>query len=208
MSSRSRDVRDEGGKRMARDSASDELVRQYEVLVCAGELVFSGTFKCNVSQRLIDALNEGVRESQLSTMIDFLFLENASMITAGGEKRRFPRIYIAKNNIAFVAEMSADAPGKKFNSYPYRRKLPVGVTIYSAQIHAAEVIASSYVLKGQLFIETWGQVADTIETRDRFLPLTQVEIDPPLPDGGAQFSFVAINRMRIISICEESEEAA
>jgi hypothetical protein len=199
---------DEVARGLTGDSDSTELDKQYEIVVCAGELVFSGTFSCNFSQRLIDALNEGVRESPLSMLVDFLLLENATMTTGAGDRKRFPRIYIAKNNIAFVAEMAAEVPGKKLSAYPYRRKLPVGVTIYASQIHAAEVVASSYILRGKLFIETWGQVADTIETKDRFLPLTQVDVDPPLPDGGSQFSFVAINRLRIISICEGAEDAA
>jgi hypothetical protein len=98
--------------------------------------------------------------------------------------------------------MSTEVKGKKLSAYPYRSKQPVGVTIYTAQIYQAQVHASPYVLKGQIYVETWGQVADTIESKDRFIPLTSVEVDPVLPGGGSQFDFVAINKERMISICE------
>lgn len=189
---------------MDAEAGVSELNKQYEILVCTSELIFEGTFKCNISQRLIDALNEGVRESPLSKVVDFLPLQDVTMTDVGGHKKKFGQIYVAKNNIIFIAQLSSEVQGKKLNAYPYRRKLPVGVTIYAAQIFQAQVYASPYVLKGQIYVETWGQVADTIEGKERFIPLTQVEVDPS-PPGGGQFDFIAINRERIISICEGPE---
>jgi len=183
------------------DSSGSELNKQYEILVCAGELIFSGFFKCNISQRLIDALNEGVRESPLSKVVDFLPLQQVTMTDIAGHKESFSQIYVAKNNIIFIAQISGEIKGKKLNAYPYRKKQPVGVTIYTAQIYQAQVFASPYVLKGQMYVETWGQVADTIESKERFLPLTDVEVDPAPPGAGDHFDFVAINRERMISIC-------
>jgi hypothetical protein len=184
------------------DLGGSELNKQYEILVCAGELMFGGLFKCNISQRLIDALNEGVRESPLSKMVDFLLLQDVTMTDIGGHQKKFNQIYVAKNNIIFIAQVSSEVKGRKLSAYPYRHKQPVGVTIYTAQIYQAQVYASPYVLKGQIYVETWGQVADTIESNDRFLPLTDVEVDTVLPGGGKHFDFVAINKERMISICE------
>jgi hypothetical protein len=189
------------------DLGGSELNKQYEVLVCAGELIFTGLFKCNISQRLIDALNEGVRESPLSKVVDFLPLQDVTMTDLSGHRKKFNHIYLAKNNIIFIAQVSSEVKGKKLSAYPYRRKQPVGVTIYTAHIFQAQVYASPYVLKGQIYVETWGQVADTIESRERFLPLTGVEVDPAPSGGSNQFDFVAINKERIISICEGMEAA-
>ncbi|MCX6006025.1 MAG: hypothetical protein NTZ34_02035 [Chloroflexi bacterium] len=187
------------------DLGGSELNKQYEILVCTGELIFIGLFKCNISQRLIDALNEGVRESSLSKIVDFLPLQDVTMTNIGGNKKKFNHIYVAKNNIIFIAQVSTEVKGKKLSAYPYRSKQPVGVTIYTAQIYQAQVYASPYVLKGQIYVETWGQVADTLESKDRFIPLTDVEVDPALPGGDNQFDFIAINRERIISICKSME---
>ncbi len=189
------------------DSGGSELNKQYRILVCAGELIFAGVFKCNISQRLIDALNEGVRESPLSKVVDFLPLQDVTMTDVSGSKKKFNHIYVAKNNIIFIAQVSTEVKGKKLSAYPYRSKQPVGVTIYTAQIYQAQVHASPYILKGQIYVETWGQVADTLENRERFIPLTNVKIDPALPGGENQFDFIAINRERIISICEGMEPA-
>jgi hypothetical protein len=133
-------------------------------------------------------------------------LQNATLVNATGDIKEFPQIFIAKSNIIFVAQISSEAQGKKLNAYPYRKKLPIGVTIYATQIYIAQVFASHYILTGQLFAETGGHVADIIETQDRFLPLTQVEVDPPLPGKETKFDFIAINRERVISICEGIEK--
>lgn len=187
------------------DSGNSELNKQYEILVCAGELIFTGLFKCNISQRLIDALNEGIRESASSKMVDFLPMYDVTMSDIHGKAKKFNRIYVAKNNIIFIAQLSTEVKGKKLSAYPYRRKQPVGITIYTAQIYQAQVFASPYQLKGQIHVESWGQVADTIETKERFIPFTDVEVDPPTPGGRSKFDFVAINRERVISICEGAE---
>jgi hypothetical protein len=191
---------------MGAEMGSSDLSKQYQILVCTSELIFEGTFKCNISQRLIDALNEGVRESPTSKAIDFLPMENVTMVDIKGNKRKTSRIYVAKNNVIFVAQISGEVQGKKLNAYPYRQKLPVGVTIYAAQMFVAQVYALPYVLKGHLYVETWGQVADTIEAHEKFLPLTQVEVQPAPTGEGVQYDFVAINKERIISICEGAEE--
>jgi hypothetical protein len=128
------------------------------------------------------------------------------MKDTGGGKKKFSHIYIAKNNIIFIAQLATENKDRRLSAYPYRRKLPVGVTIYASQIFQAQVFASPYILKGQLYVETWGQVADTIETGERFLPLTDVEVDPAPPGESTQFDFVAINKERIISLCEGREE--
>ncbi|MBN1375301.1 MAG: hypothetical protein JXA01_04015 [Dehalococcoidia bacterium] len=190
---------------MDADLGGSELNKQYEILVCTGELIFIGAFKCNVSQRLIDALNEGVRESPLSKIVDFLPLQDVVMYNVKGDKKKFGHIYLAKNNILFIAQLSSEVKGKKFSAYPYRIKQPVGVTIYTAQVYQAQVYTTPYILKGQIYVESWGQVADTIENKERFLPLTDVEVDPAPIGGDCQFDFVAINRERMISICEGAE---
>lgn len=191
---------------MSAESGGSELRRQYEILVCTREMVFEGTFKCNASQRLIDALNRGVRESPMSKSVDFLPIEDVTITDVNSKKRKAPRIYICKKNIIFVAQMSGEVKGKKLSAYPYREKLPVGVTIHAAQLFMSQYNGLPYVLRGQLYVETGGQVVDSLETKDMFLPVTRVEIEPAPPGKGKQFDFVAINKEQIISICEGAEE--
>jgi hypothetical protein len=187
---------------MASQTDGSDLVNKYKILACTGELVFTGTFIYGFEQRLIDALNEGVKTGASTKIVEFLPLEDVVMKAPEGDDQKFSQIYIAKSNIIFVAQSPSISREKPLSTYPFRQKTPVGVTIYAAQIYVAQVYAAPYVLKGQLYIDTWGQVVDAIESSDEFIPLTQVEITPALPDGSSKFDFIAINKQRIISISE------
>jgi hypothetical protein len=179
------------------ESASSELYRQFDVLVCTGELVFSGSVRCDFSQRLIDALNEGVKAETRSRIRDFLPLSDVTVTDLKGGTTTVSRLHVSKNNIIFVAQARSATPGKPLTSYPFSQKLPVTVMAY-----AAGAAAIPYRMKGCIYIDTWGQITDTLETEERFLPLTQAEIAPALPGNLSQFDFVALNKGRIISIGE------
>jgi len=184
---------------MTAENEGSELYKQFEVLVCTGELLFRGTFRGEFSQRLIDALNEGVRTDDSLKVVDFLPLMNVSLTSTKGGEKNFPRIYVAKNNIVFVAQIPDGREENPLRNYPFREKLPVSVMAY-----AARVSDTQYTLDGRIYVETWGQVLDTVESESRFLPLTQVSIYPAPPGAGSKFDFVALNKQHIISICESS----
>ena len=179
------------------ESESSELCRQFDVLVCTGDLVFSGSVHCDFSQRLIDALNEGVRLETRSRIRDFLPLSDVTVTDFKGGTTAVPRLHIAKNNIIFVAQASSAAPGKPLTTYPFKEKLPVTIAAY-----ATGAAARPYRINGCIYIDTWGQITDTLETEERFIPLTQAEIDPAMPGNRFQFDFVALNKERIVSIGE------
>jgi hypothetical protein len=184
---------------MTAENEGSELHRQFEVLVCTGTLAFTGTLSCDFSQRLIDALNEGMRTKTSAKVVGFLPLVNVTMTGTRGDGQKFPSIYIAKNNIVFVAQVSGEGTEQPLRTYPFREKLPVVVMAYVARISGVQ-----YRLDGRIYVDTWGQVIDTIESEARFIPLTQVEIEPALPGVGPRFDFVALNKEHIISICEST----
>ncbi|MCX5997595.1 MAG: hypothetical protein NTV42_08355 [Chloroflexi bacterium] len=182
---------------MMPENEGPELYKQFEVLVCTGALSFRGTLRCDFSQRLIDALNEGVRTDTWVKVVKFLPILDVTMTGTGVGEKKFPSIYIAKSNIVFVAQISGDNTEKPLRAYPFREKLPVVVMAYAARVSDVQ-----YALDGRIYVETWGKVIDTVESEARFVPLTQVEINPPLPGAGSRFDFVALNKDHIISICE------
>jgi len=182
---------------MTAENEGSELRKQFEVLVCTGALSFTGTLKCDFGQRLVDALNEGMRTETSAKVVNFLPLLNVTMTGAGGYKQKFPRIYVAKNNIVFVAQIADDRAEKPLRTYPFKEKLFMAVTVYAARVSDAQ-----YKLEGQIYVDTGGQVIDTIESEARFVPLTQVEIEPAPPGAGSRFGFVALNKEHILSICE------
>jgi len=179
------------------ESAGSELYRQFDVLVCTEALVFSGSVRCDFSQRLIDALNEGVRAETRPRIRDFLPLTDVTVSDLKGGTTTVPRLHISKNNIIFVAQAKSATPGKPLTTYPFRQKLPVTVMAY-----AAGAAATPYRIKGCIYIDTWGQITDTLETQERFMALTQVEIEPAMPGDQSHFDFVALNKERIVSIGE------
>ena len=182
---------------MTAENKGTETYRQFEVLVCTGELLFSGTLRGESGQRLIDSLNEGVRTTTFTKVTGFLPLMNVIVTGHKGGEKKFPHMYIAKNNIVFVAQVSDPGQEAPLRNYPFREKLPVRVMAY-----AGRVSDTQYILEGRVYIETWGQVIDTVESQFSFLPLTQVEISPAPPGAGSRFDFVALNKEHIVSICE------
>ena len=184
---------------MMAENGDSELHKQFEVLVCTGALSFTGTLRCDFSQRLIDALNEGMRTETLAKVVGFLPLVNVTMTGTPGDEQKFPRIYIAKNNIVFVAQIPDGRSEKPLRTYPFQGKPPVYVMVYASGVSGVQ-----YALNGRMYVDTGGQVIDTIESEVRFLPLTQVEIVPAPPGAHARFDFVALNREHIISICESA----
>lgn len=185
------------GISMDPETDSSELYRQFNVLVCTGELVFSGSVRCDFSQRLIDALNEGVKAETRSRIKDFLPLSDVTITDLGGGTTSMPRLQISKNNIIFVAQTSSAAHDKPLTTYPFKQKLPVTIIAY-----VAGAAARPYRINGRIYIDTWGQITDTLETEESFIPLTQVEIDPAMPGKRSHFDFVALNKERIVSIGE------
>ncbi len=182
---------------MTTENGAPELHKQFEVLVCTGALSFTGTLRCDFSQRLIDALNEGMRTETSAKMVSFLPLLNVTMSGAPGNEQKFPRIYIAKNNIVFAAQISDGRSEKPIRTYPFKGKRPVAVMVYASRVSDVQ-----YALNGRMYVDTGGQVIDTIESEVRFLPLTQVEIEPAPPGAESRFNFVALNKDHIISICK------
>jgi hypothetical protein len=187
---------------MVKGTEDATLDNRFEVMVCTGELVFTGIFKYGFEQRLIDALNEGVRLNPHAKTIDFVILQDATMTGAGSLEKKYPQIYIAKHNIIFMAQITSKKRDKQITGYPFRPKTTVGVTIFAAQIYVAQTNAKPYEIKGEIYVDSWGQIVDTLETGGQFIPLTNVEITQAPPHVGNSFEFLAINKQRIISICE------
>jgi hypothetical protein len=183
------------------ESEGSELHRQFDVLVCTGELVFSGKIYCDFSQRLIDALNEGIRTETRSRLKDFLTLEDVTCSNPKGRKTKVPHLHISKNNIIFVAQARSATPDKPLTTYPFSQKLPVTVAAY-----AAGAATIQFKISGCIYIDTWGHITDTLGSEERFMPLTQAKIEPSMPGNRSRFDFIALNKERIVSIGEISPE--
>ena len=187
---------------MAEANEGATLDNRYEVMICTGELVFTGIFKYGFEQRLIDALNEGVRLNPQAKIVDFVILQDAVMTGPGNMEKHYPQIYIAKHNVIFMAQVTSRKRDKPMTGYPFRPKTSIGVTIFAAQIYMAQTNVKPYELNGEIYVDSWGQIVDTLETGAQFIPLTNVVIEHAPKHVGSRYDFLAINKQRIISICE------
>ena len=135
---------------------------------------------------------------QLQVGSDFLPLTEVEVLFPDKSKEHMASTYVRKTNILLVAEKSGGQPEAVDvkgtpRVYPMREKKPIGVEVYM----------SLYTLVGSMHGEMWQQLLDTLNRDERFLPLTNVNISPPLATGESRFDFVAINKDQIFYVGEQ-----
>jgi hypothetical protein len=128
---------------------------------------------------------------------DFMSLTDAKVSFPNREREFMASIYVRKSSILFVGEKSEDEPEKseiedRSTMYLVKAKNPIEVEIHM----------SPYTLTGQVYAQALQKLLDAVERADKFLPLTNVEIYPALDNTACKFDFVAVNRDKIIYVCE------
>lgn len=181
---------------------SDDQVSPAGVAVCTPNLTAIGyTYRLH-DQRLLDVLNKGLDQgpaasSSQSRMVDseeFLLLTDVRVSFPRGGQKHLASTHIRKANILFVAELSGGQPETGITELMKVAKKPV----------ETEVHMPPYDLVGQMHAEIWEQLADHLEGRDRFLPLTNVSITPELLNIESRFDFVAVNKDQVVYVREST----
>jgi hypothetical protein len=148
-------------------------------------------------QRLLDALNQSSITNSLPIGKDFVRLNEVEVSFPNREREFMASICVRKASILFVGEKSESEPKipeieDKTKMYLARTKNPIEVEIHM----------QLYTLTGQMHAETWQQILDVVDRADKFLPLTAVDMHPALDNEALTFDFVAVNRDKIIYVCE------
>ena len=130
---------------------------------------------------------------------DFLPLVQVEVNLPNGERKITVDASVRKCSILFVGEKSEGQPAISETKdrpiiYPMRPKTPV----------AAEIHLPLYILRGQMHAEAWQQILDVVDRADKFIALTDVEVYRTLDKATSTFDFVAVNRDKIIYVCESS----
>jgi hypothetical protein len=176
----------------------DTSLVKVPVVVCAASGTFIGNTYHIEDQRLLDALNGGFVAKALRIGKEFTPLTEVEAFVANAKRTSFPNIYIRKSNIFFVAE-KRDEPkavvGMNRRTHLVRRK-----TQTRTEIHMPP-----YVLQGNVHIDIWEELLDTIDRDQRFMPLTEVRIHPALVGGTSAFDFVAVNKDLVAFISESAK---
>jgi hypothetical protein len=58
------------------------------------------------------------------------------------------------------------------------------------------------MLQGNVHVDVWEELLETLDRDQRFMPLTDVRIRPALPGGASAFDFVAVNKDQVAYLGE------
>jgi len=164
--------------------------RRVKVFIYTTNGLFSGYTYCQQQQRLLDALNKGFFTSRLQPYADFLPLFDLDVYSPGAPGQRMDTAYVRKSNILFVGELDPESAGPQANVYPMRRKKALQAVINLPQV----------ILTGNMHSEMWEELQDALNRSDQFIPVTDVDFDPPLPGSIVRSNFVAVNKDHIIYV--------
>ena len=162
---------------------------QLKVCVYTPTCMLSGYIHCLQRQRLLDLLNSiVVGELRLGT--DFLPLTEVNSHNQDGKETTMQFALINKPNILFVSEIEKQAEP----SIEVSHKLPPTREKF---IITAKFYIPPYMLSGQIHCTKGQRLSDLLNTKDRFIPMTNVDIVQS--SGVLQPStFVAVNKNQII----------
>lgn len=162
---------------------------QLKVCIYTPTCMLSGYIHCLQRQRLLDLLNSVVvGELRLGT--DFLPLTETTSHNQDGTETTTQFALINKSNILFTSEIEQQAEPSTEASYklpPTREKFLITAKFY----------IPPYILSGQMHCTKGQRLSDLLNTKDRFIPMTNVDI---APSSGIRQSavFVAVNKKQII----------
>jgi hypothetical protein len=176
---------------------SDARLRHVKVAAFTETCTLTGNTYCMKFQRLLDFLNQDFMPNLLPIGKDFMPLTEAEISFPNGKRESVASTYISKSSILFIAEKNGLQPKMpevedKPKVYPVRAKKFLGV----------EIRMSLYTLTGQTYAEVWQKLLDAVDRAERFIPLTNVKINPTPPNNEPTFDFVAVNRDKIIYVSE------
>jgi len=155
-----------------------------------------GSVYCPRQQRLLDMLN-GI-PTTASINDEFMPVSEAEIHYPDGTEAAVPSVHINKANILFIREVEdgqAQGLGGKVGHKPYPY-LPKPIT------KAVKLQMPLYTLAGQIRCSERTQVSDVLNSEDRFLALTDVEICPLPGSSESGVSFLAVNKGQILSLAE------
>ena len=179
------------------DWRSDPDLRQVDVVVCTTAGTFVGHAYRTSRLRLLDALNKGFAAQGMRIGTDYMPMTEVEMYFPEGGHRAMTSVHIRKTSVVFVAEKSGGQPeGDTSKS---------GKVIVAKKPVDARLCVVPYVLVGRLHSAAWAELITSLHQEETFIPLTKVQITPPLVTGESQFNFVAVNKDQVVYVGEAAD---
>jgi hypothetical protein len=183
------------------DAGSGKKTRPLRVWLYANDHIIEGTVYCFPNQRFIDYLNS-VYVFKTRAADKFIPVNDANITLPDGTNRTMKSICLNRDSILFAGAISSAVTEERNingqRAYPIVHKITVPANLYVA----TKLYTHAYLISGKMHLAKSKTVIDVLNSDQKFLPLTGVEITPPLfadqiPDTP---DFVAVNKDIIIYI--------
>ena len=168
-------------------------LEKVRVMVCCNNYSIIGQTYYPSEHRFLDMLNKDlVIDKQCTTK--FLIITQVLLINPDGEKEQIPSAcFVSKDSIIFIGtfDETRSTTSENINTvkaYPWRKK-----NIIAAKI----VFAGKYRLTGQIHNDPWSLPVRSVESQNKFLPMTNVRVISSLELREIHFDFIAVNKNHI-----------
>jgi hypothetical protein len=178
-------------KSMSSQSQPDADIQRISVVVYTNSAIINGSISCRNSQRLLDTMNKGtVCPKGKNINSDFIQIVDLDIIKPGASLKHLETVFIQKKNILFIGERTDTNCSLQTSAHSFRKKKPIHTIIGLGE----------QIFTGHVHVEMWEELRNAINTNDQFLPMTDIELNLPLPNCCKQLAFAAINREHITYI--------
>jgi hypothetical protein len=175
------------------DWRSDPDLRQVDVVVCTTAGTFVGHTYRSSRLRLLDSLNKGFAARGTRIGLDYMPMTEVEMYFPEGGHRPMTSVHVRKANVDFVCERGGGQPEGNGKA---------GKVIIAKKPVDARLCMVPYVLVGRLHSAAWSELVTSLHQEETFIPLTKVQITPPLATGESAFDFVAVNKDQVVYVGE------